>query len=63
MNYYIFYVSGESARDYLNGTNYVGVWEDTLSKATLKVKRFMGDNLFIVNVEKDQVDGSIGYLY
>lgn len=63
MNYYIFYVGGDKAREYLGGTNYVGVWEDTQTKAIDKAKRYFAEGTPIIHVEKNQVQGQIGYVY
>ncbi|MFY0516517.1 hypothetical protein ACOMCU_01610 [Lysinibacillus sp. UGB7] len=63
MNYYIYYVGGQEAREYLNGTNYVGVWENNEIDAFNKVKSYFKENTTIVSVSKEQVRGLIGYLY
>lgn len=62
MNYFIYHVSGTTARKYLQGTNYVGVWADTENLADVKVARHFASGTQITKVTKDQVIGDIGYL-
>lgn len=63
MYYYIYLVSGQEARDYLGGTNFVGVWEDGEIEALKKVKSYFKKNTPIFRVSKEQAHGFIGYLY
>lgn len=63
MDYFIFYVSGEEARNYLGGTNYVGVWESTQIIAFNKVKMYFPPNSYIAPVDRSKVVGEIGYLH
>lgn len=63
MYYYIYLVSGQEARDYLGGTNFVGVCEDGEINALKKVKSYFKKNTPIFRVSKEQAHGFIGYLY
>ncbi|NUJ17428.1 hypothetical protein FKN04_12665 [Bacillus glycinifermentans] len=63
MNYFIYFVSGALARNYLKETNYVGVWADTQSQAVEKVKEYFPLGTPIIPVTKNQIQGRIGYLY
>ena len=63
MNYYIFFVGGHEAREYLGNTNLVGVWENGEINAFNKVKSHFKKNTTVVPVNREQVTGSIGYLY
>lgn len=63
MNYYIYYVGGDSARNYLGNTNYVGVWADTQLQALDKVRKNFAKGTSIVSVARNQVNSKIGYLY
>ena len=63
MKYYIFQIFGQEAREYLGGTNFVGVWEHGEINAFNKVKSYFKRNTTILLVSKEQVNESIGYLY
>ena len=63
MNHFIFFVSGQEARNYLGDTNYVGVWADTLTEAAVKVKQYFAAGTPIFPATKNQVSWTVGYLY
>lgn len=63
MNYFVYFVGGEEASQYLGGTNYVGLWADTQAEADAKVKRYFPVGTPIMPTTRNQVQGQIGYLY
>ena len=63
MNYFIYYVGGREAFDYLGETNYVGVWAETVYHANDLVDRHFATGTQIVSVKRNQVRGKIGFLY
>lgn len=63
MNYFIYFVGGDVARQYLGGTNHVGVWADTQTQANDTVKKYFAVGTQIMPATKKQVQGQIGCLY
>lgn len=63
MNHYIYFVEGDNAKEYLGGTNNVGVWADTQEQADVKVARYFAKGTKITLVAKHKLHGQIGSLY
>lgn len=63
MDYFIYYVAGKEAFDYLGETNYVGVWAESVYQANDLVSQYFKLSTQIVSVKRNQVRGKIGYLY
>ncbi|MEM5009337.1 hypothetical protein WKH57_01320 [Niallia taxi] len=63
MNYYLYFVEGIAAREYLQGTNYVGIWADDPFEARKNITKYFAKGTPITEVPQSQVQGSIGYLY
>ncbi len=62
-NYYVFYVMGEKAREYLKGTNYVGLWaNDQFEALDTMAKYFSKDTPFVMK-ESVPSGETVGYLY
>jgi hypothetical protein len=63
MNYYVFYCEGIEVREYLQKTNFVGIWADTLEKAFNKCKSYMNPKTNIIYLVNYPSNMKIGYLY
>lgn len=63
MNYFVYYVAGADAFNYLGETNYVGVWAESIFHANDIVSQYFKLGTQIVSVKRNQVKGKIGYLY
>jgi len=63
VNYYLYFVEGTAAREYLHGTNYVGIWANDQVEARKNIGKYFAKGTSIKEVTQSQVQGSIGYLY
>lgn len=60
-DYYVFYVNGQSANDYLGGTNYVGIWSESRSAAKKLASKYFNESLIMASRAPE--GEKIGYLY
>lgn len=63
MDYFVYYVGGNKAFEYLGGTNYVGVWSLNQYEANAKVKKYFEEGTPIISTPRSKVEGKIGYLH
>lgn len=63
MNYYVYMAIGDSAKEYLKGLDYVGVWENSRFAADEKARRHFTKDTVLIPVAKENVKEKIGYLY
>ena len=60
---YYFYVAGDAAREYLKGTNFVSVWDQSSYEAFRNVQRYFTKETYIKRLNQKPENATIGYLY